>query len=204
MSWLSKFRRTSLGYLTLMVLFYHGIGILIMFVGTFLLENAFIPDYEAPSRPAPLSFVSVLSAGPIEEILFFGIPFYASGNHLVVLAGGIVWTMLHVLNTNTLEISNLAYANWLFVIPSLFLSLRTWISGKGWFAIVTHSTWNTIFFILGCLVGEVSCLVNVGSDDFVSSSISSIVLSSTLAVFAYMLYTRKVKRNGEENTLSIH
>lgn len=171
-----------------------------MLVGTFLLEYVFMPEYEEPSRPGPLSIVSVISAGPIEEILFFGIPFYASGNHLAVLAGGIFWVMLHILNTDTLGISSLAYANWLFVIPSLFFSLRTWISGKGWFAIVAHSTWNMIFFILGCLVDEVSCLVNAGSDT--SDSISSILLSSILIVFIYFLFTRKFKIQNLKSVFS--
>lgn len=158
-----------------------GIGILIMLVGTFLLEYIFMPEYEEPSRPGPLSIFSVISEGSTEEILFFGIPFYASGNYLAVLPGGIFWVMLHILNRDTLGISSLAYANWSFVIRSLFFSLRTSISGKGWFAIFTHSTWNMIFFILGCLVGDVLCLVNAGSHT--SASISS--LSSILIAFIY-------------------
>ncbi|MFY9566662.1 MAG: hypothetical protein WAQ29_09955, partial [Nitrososphaeraceae archaeon] len=32
-SWLTPYRRTSIGYLTKMLLFYHGIGILIMTLG---------------------------------------------------------------------------------------------------------------------------------------------------------------------------
>ena len=102
-----------------------------MLIGTSVVEKVFL-DYEEPTRPLYLSLV--LSAGPIEETIFFGIPFYVFANNLVVLAGGIIWAMLHILNTNTFEMSALAYANWLFVIPSLFFSLRTWISGKGWFA----------------------------------------------------------------------
>ena len=88
-----------------------------------------ISNYEEPSLPRYLTLV--LSAGPTEETLFFGIPFYAFGNHYVVLAGGIIWAMLHILNTHAVDIHNLAYANWLFVIPSFFFSFRTWISGKG-------------------------------------------------------------------------
>ncbi|MDW0281000.1 MAG: hypothetical protein QN720_00745, partial [Nitrososphaeraceae archaeon] len=116
-----------------MLLFYHGIGVLIMVIGTFIIERI-IPEYQEVS--VPLSIISVLAAGPIEEILFFGLPFYVLGHHLIVLAGGILWVMLHILNTDTLELGTLSYANWLFVLPSLFFSLRTWISGKGWFAIL--------------------------------------------------------------------
>ena len=45
-----------------------------------------VPEYQEAS--VPLSIISVLSTGPIEEILFFGLPFYIFGNHLVVLGRG--------------------------------------------------------------------------------------------------------------------
>lgn len=185
-SWLSPFRRTSLGYLTKMLLFYHGVGLLIMIIGTTIIEYL-VPEYQDVS--VPLSIISVLSAGPIEEILFFGLPYYIFGNHLVVLGGGIVWVMLHILNTNTFELTTLSYANWLFVIPSLFFSLRTWISGKGWFAILTHSLWNGVFFALGCLVGEVSCSVILRESDILTGS--SLWLSAVLIVLVFILYKRK-------------
>src|SRR5215213_7146278 len=38
-SWLSKYRRTSLGYLTKMLLFYHGIGILLLLAVTPVIEQ---------------------------------------------------------------------------------------------------------------------------------------------------------------------
>ena len=126
-----------------------------MIIGTFLAETT-ISGYKEPTTP--LSIASVLSAGPIEETLFFGIPFYIFGNHFLVLATGTIWAMLHIL-TACPDINNLAYANWLFVIPSLFFSLRTWISGKGWFAIITHSIWNATFFALSCGTGEISCML---------------------------------------------
>ncbi|MGI0001729.1 MAG: CPBP family glutamic-type intramembrane protease [Nitrososphaeraceae archaeon] len=186
-SWLTPYRRTSIGYLTKMLLFYHGIGILIMTLGTVIIEHL-VPEYQDAS--VPLSIISVLSAGPIEEILFFGLPYYIFGNHLVVLGGGLVWVMLHILNTDTFELTTLSYANWLFVIPSLFFSLRTWISGKGWFAILTHSLWNGIFFTLGCLVGEVSCSVTLRGNDILANS-NSLWLSAILIVLVFILYKRK-------------
>ena len=189
-SWLTPYRRTSIGYLTKMLLFYHGIGILIMIIGTTIIQNL-VPEYQDVS--VPLSIISVLSAGPIEEILFFGLPYYIFGNHLVVLGGGIVWVMLHILNTDTFEITTLSYANWLFVIPSLFFSLRTWISGKGWFAVLTHSLWNGIFFTSGCLVGEVSCNLTLRGSDLWTSS-SSLWLSAILIVLVFILYKRKPSR----------
>lgn len=185
-SWLSRYRGTSISYLTTMLLFYHGIGLLLMLIGSSVADKV-ISDYKEPS--IPLSLTSVLSAGPIEETIFYGIPFYVFGNNLVVLAGGIAWAMIHILNTNTPSFSNLAYANWLFVVPSLFFSLRTWISGKGWFAILTHSAWNGIFFMLGCAFGETSC-VNISSEKIFAVSIGSIILSGTLLSLTYLLYKR--------------
>lgn len=189
-SWLSPLRRTSISYLTKILLFYHGIGIVIMILGTLIIEQL-VPGYQEAS--VQLSVISVLSAGPIEEILFFGLPFYIFGNHLIVLGGGIIWVMLHIFNTDTFELSALSYANWLFVIPSLFFSLRTWISGKGWFAILTHSAWNGIFFTLGCLVGEISCNITLQGNDNVAG-ISSLALSAILIALIFFLYKRKIKR----------
>ena len=198
LSWMSAYRQTSIGYLVMMVLFYHGIGIVVMLLGTLIVERVIIPGYEEPSRPIPLSIISVLSAGPIEETLFFGIPFYTLGNPFIVLAGGVLWATLHILNTDTLQINSLAFANWLFVIPSLFFSLRTWISGKGWFAIVSHSIWNLLFFNLACFIGEIpyssSCriLSSETYTDELGANITSLVISAALVLFTYLLYKRKV------------
>jgi membrane protease YdiL (CAAX protease family) len=170
-----------------MLLFYHGIGFILMLVGSSIAENV-ISDYKEPS--VPRSPLLVISAGPIEETLFFGIPFYIFGNHFVVLATGIVWAMMHILNTGTLDIRALAYANWLFVIPSLFFSLRTWISGKGWFAIVTHSAWNGLFFVLGCTSGEFLCVENLSGGKFVAE-ISNIMIAGILLILTYMIYCKR-------------
>lgn len=187
MSWLLPYRRRSIGYITKMLLFYHGIGILMTIVGTLVIEQI-VPGYQEAS--VPLSIISVLSAGPIEEILFFGLPFYILGHHLLVLAGGVVWAMLHILNTNTLELNALSYANWLFVIPSLFFSLRTWISGKGWFAIFTHTIWNGIFFAATCISGQTFCIISWSQGDS-PGIINSIIVSGGLLSLTYVLYRRK-------------
>src|SRR5215218_10950061 len=184
-SWLSKYRRTSVGYLTKMLLFYHGIGFGLLLIGSDIIDQV-IPDYEQPSIPR--SLLSVLSAGPIEETLFFGIPFYVFGNAYSVLVTGAVWVAMHLLNTDTLEASSLAFGNLLFVLPSLFFSLRTWVSGKGWFAVVTHSAWNGIFFAAGCSVGEFTC---TAVDIDISSTAISIALSGVLLGVTYVLYRRK-------------
>lgn len=158
-----------------------------MIIGTAILEKTII-GYTEPM--VSRSLLPVLTAGPIEESLFYGIPFYATGNHLLVLASGILWVMVHILNTKSLAISTLAYANWLFVIPSFFYSFRTWISGKGWFAIVAHSTWNGIFFSLGCVYGEYECSI-VPKDIPTIYTLGSMVLATVLLILTLFLYIRK-------------
>lgn len=190
-SWLSKYRRTSVGYLTKMLLFYHGIGFVLLLIGSTIIDQV-IPDYEQPSIPR--SLLSVLSAGPIEETMFFGIPFYVFGNAYSVLVTGAVWVAMHLLNTDTLEASSLAFGNLLFVLPSLFFSLRTWVSGKGWFAVVTHSAWNGIFFVAGCATGEFMCTA-VDSD--VSVTIFSVATSGALIAATYSLYRRKENKERQ-------
>lgn len=190
-SWLSKYRRTSVGYLTKMLLFYHGIGFGLLLIGSTIIDQV-IPDYEQPSIPR--SLLSVLSAGPIEETVFFGIPFYVFGNAYTVLVTGAAWVAMHLLNTDTLEASSLAFGNLLFVLPSLFFSLRTWVSGKGWFAVVTHSAWNGIFFAAGCATGEFTCTA-VDSD--ISVTIFSVATSGALIAATYSLYRRKENKERQ-------
>lgn len=187
-SWLSRYRRTSVGYLTKMLFFYHGIGIGLLLIGSAVIEQA-LPDHEEPSIPH--SLFGVLVAGPFEETLFFGIPFYVFGNAYLVLATGAIWAGTHIFNTATYEINSLAFGNMLFVLPSLFFSLRTWVSGKGWFSIVTHSAWNGVFFAAGCSTGEFQCTA-VDSD--ISVTVTSIAFSAGLIAATYALYKRRESR----------
>ncbi len=87
-SWLSKYRQTSIRYLIKMALFCHGLGYILALIGAVIAQQI-IPEYKAPL--IPLTLAEALSAGPFEETIFFGIPFYATGNHYVVLGMGIVW-----------------------------------------------------------------------------------------------------------------
>jgi len=163
-----------------MVLFYHLIGFVIMVIGSIVVD-IIVNDYSEPT--IPLTVISVIFAGPFEETLFFGLPFYLTGNNLVTLAGGVVWASLHILNTPTVQVSSLAYLTWLFVTPSIFASLRTWITGKGWFAIVSHSIWNLIFFAVGCTNGEFPCRIINEKDNLID-----IAYVSTSAVFILLTY----------------
>jgi hypothetical protein len=126
--------------------------------------------------------------------LFFGIPFYAFGNTYLVLATGIIWAATHIFNTATYELNALAFGNMLFVLPSLFFSLRTWVSGKGWFAVATHSAWNGIFFAAGCSAGELKC---TAIDSDIGATVTSIALSAILVVATYALYKRRESKERQ-------
>ena len=168
-----------------MLLFYHGIGIGLLLVGSAAIDQV-LPEHEEPSIPRSLS--GVLAAGPIEETIFFGIPFYIFGNAYSVLVTGAIWVGIHLLNTDTLSVNSLAFGNLLFVLPSLFFSLRTWVSGKGWFSVATHSAWNGVFFAAGCAAGEFTCTA-VDSD--ISATVISVALSAALIAATYALYKRR-------------
>jgi len=190
LTWISKYRRNSIYYLTIMVLFYHLIGFVMMVIGSVIVDLV-VNKYNEPT--IPLTVFSVIFAGPFEETIFFGIPFYLTGNNLVTLAGGVIWASLHILNTPTVQVSSLAYLTWLFVTPSIFASLRTWISGKGWFAIIAHSIWNLIFFAAGCTNGEFPCLI-VNEKDFLIdiAYVSTSIVFILLTYFLYLRYENKM------------
>ncbi len=175
--WISPYRNTSLVHLVLMVLFYHAIGLLLMLGGSVAVQLS-MNDHNPSSIPRYL--VPVLGAGPIEESVFFGIPYYATGN---VVA---------------LDAASLSYSNWLFVMPSFFYSLRTWISGKGWFAILAHSSWNGLFFMLGCAYNEYKCALFPSSGASPLTQSVWIVLSIALVTaLTYFFYRRRLRIRAE-------
>jgi hypothetical protein len=190
-TWLRRFRKNSVGYLAKMLLFYHGIGIALLLAGMAIL-SLIIPNYEEPSIPH--SLIGVLAAGPIEETVFFGIPFYALGSSHAVIVTGALWAVLHIFNTPNLEVARLAFGNWLFVIPSLFFSLRTWASGKGWFSVAVHSAWNGVFFGAGCYMGEIKC--SVLEPDMLYNA-GTVALSAALLGGTYVLYRWRQKKERQ-------
>jgi hypothetical protein len=191
-SWLSRFRRNSVGYLTVMLFFYHGVGVVLLVGGMAIIELA-IPSHEEPT--VDRSLISVLAAGPIEESIFFGIPFYVFGNTYSVLVTGALWAAMHVLNTpNILDINSLSFGNLFFVIPSLFFSLRTWASGKGWFSVATHSAWNGVFFGAGCAAGEFAC---TGLDQEPEGTLFWVLLSAGLLTATYILYRKRESKERQ-------
>jgi hypothetical protein len=173
-----------------MAFFYHGIGVALMFASSVIIP-VFLPDYEIPE--VPVSIVMAITAGPVEESIFFGIPSYLFGNIYAILGMGFFWSAVHILNTEIIDINNLAYGSFLFAIPHIFFSLRTWTSSKGWFAVVFHSAWNLAFLLSYCTLGITTCGV-VSQEGFVID-ILVIIIAGSLVAIAYLLYKKHTKPN---------
>jgi len=186
-NWLKPFQRKNFFYLLKMGLFYHSLGLVLMFLGSNLIEEIFT-EYESPQ--IPVSILLAISAGFFEETIFFGIPFYLSGNPLIILGTGIIWSLAHLFNTGIISIQNLAYAGFLFSIPHIFFSLRTWISGKGWFAILFHSGWNLLFLIFYCSIGLRQC--NIINENF---DIINLLMGSASIMIVYFAYANNKKKH---------
>lgn len=151
-SWLSEYRSTWVEHLLIMGLFYYFMGLILSYLVGELNYSLF--GYE--ERYSPRSLLFILEASPLEETLFFGIPFYATGNQIVLLSTGIVWTFMHLMNTETAtsSLTSLAYENFAFTTMPLFFAIRTWKSGKGWFSILFHAIWDLSIFCFLILGGR--------------------------------------------------
>ena len=152
------------------------------------LATSVISDYTAPQIPVSVSLA--LSAGFFEEAVFFGIPTYLSGHPLVILGSGIIWSVAHLFNSGVVSIETLAYGGFLFSIPHIFFSLRTWSSGKGWFAIAFHSGWNFSFLMMYCGMGLRGCSI-MNDEKF---EILNIILAIATVAMVYLAYISKVKK----------
>ena len=174
-TWLRPYQKKTFGYLLKMGFFYHFLGLVLMYLVSNLATSV-ISGYSIPQIPVSVSLA--LSAGFLEEAVFFGIPTYLSGHPVVILASGIVWSAAHLFNTGIISIETLAYGGFLFSIPHIFFSLRTWSSGKGWFAIAFHSGWNVSMLMLYCGMGLRECsIINDEPFDILNrTSISHLLL----------------------------
>lgn len=160
-----------------------------MYLGSNLVTTV-ISDYAVPEIPISISLA--LSAGFFEEAAFFGIPFYRSGNPLVVLGTGVIWSAAHLFNTGVISIETLAYGGFLFSIPHIFFSLRTWSSGKGWFAIAFHSGWNISFLMIYCGIGLRDCsIINEGLFDLLN-----IIMAIATVSIVYLAYLNQEKKKN--------
>ena len=185
-TWLKPFEKNGTLYLLKMALFYHALSLALMYVGSFLATTT-IPDYEAPQFPVSLSLA--LSAGLLEESIFFGIPYYMTGNPIVLLGTGFVWSISHLFSSGTFSIDTLAYGGFLLTIPHIFFSIRTWISGKGWFAILFHSLWNVAALGTYCAIGLRQCSIFNDSLD-----ILNVIMAASAGMIVYMAYKNKENR----------
>jgi len=185
-SWLSKYRKTTVPYLLKMAFFYHILGLALMYAGSAIVVEV-VPGYEIPQ--IPVSATLALAAGSMEESLFFGIPYYLSFNHYLVLFTGILWSAVHIFNTESFTASNLAFGGFLFTVPHIFFSLRTWVSGKGWFAIAFHSSWNVAVLFSFCAAGLRVCTA-FGSGDSFMIDLLSLIIGASLIPIVYLLYKK--------------
>lgn len=193
-SWLSKYRQTSFVYLCKMGLFYSALGLIIAFAVYGIQYIVF--EYEEPA--VPVSLVFAIMAGPMEETLFFGIPFALSGNHFVVLGTGILWSIMHLFNGQEVGVEGfLSTSTFAFTITHIFFSLRAWKSGKGWFTIFFHSVWNAAAVMLSMALGEIPAMIY---DSTFAGMLEGglIVISIILLAITYPLYKWRLKREARK------
>jgi hypothetical protein len=182
-TWLRPFRKNNPVYLLKMGLFYHGLGLILMYSGSFLVTST-VPDYEIPQFPVSLSLA--VTSGILEESVFFGIPYHMSGHPLVLLGSGIVWSAAHLFNSGVFSVETLAYGGFLFSIPHIFFGIRTWISKKGWFAILFHSGWNFTFLIIYCALGLREC--SIVNDTY---DILNVIMAAAAGIIVWLAYQNK-------------
>ena len=182
-TWLKPFEKTSVLYILKMGLFYHGLGLVLMYLGSFF-ATIVISDYEIPQFPVSISLA--LSSGLLEESVFFGIPYYLSANPFVIFGSGMVWSIAHLFSSGTFTVETLSYGGFLLTIPHIFFSIRTWASKKGWFAIVFHSGWNISFLLLYCMWGLRQC--SLLNDSF---DVLNILMATSAGIIVYLAYQNK-------------
>lgn len=190
-NWLAPFSRKSTWYLVVMGLFYHGMSVGLMYAGSALVTTI-SSDYEFPSFP--VSIVMAATSGPIEETLFFGIPYFLSANPHSMLVTGAIWSVAHIFNTQVFAFNSLGYVSFLITIPHVFFSLRVWSSGKGWFAIAFHSVWNLIFLLSYCYAGLKSCTIFGEGEFFIIDMFALSLAGSLLAITSLLYFKNKIAK----------
>ncbi len=185
-NWLKPFQKNSIPYLLKMGLFYHGLGLILMYAGSYFADKI-IPDYTIPQIPVSISLA--LSSGILEESVFFGIPYYLSGHPLVLLGSGVIWSVAHLFNSGVLSMNNLAYGMFLLAIPNIFFSIRVWSSKKGWFAIMFHSVWNFTVLISYCTMGLRQC--NIINDTY---DVLNAIMAVSSGIIVYIAYQSTKKK----------
>ncbi|MGD2106703.1 MAG: CPBP family intramembrane metalloprotease [Nitrosopumilaceae archaeon] len=187
-SWLKDYRNLSYWYLIKMGLFYSGVGLVAAF--SIIGIEYYLFDYEEPM--IPISLIQIILAGPVEETLFFGIPFAISGNSYVVLGTGALWASAHIFNAQMVEEESFSYSTFGFAIPHIFFSLRAWKSGRGWFTIPFHSAWNAMIYGISVVIGEFPLMII--DEKFPEIDVVMIIFSVIIMGITYPLYRWRLKR----------
>lgn len=182
-TWLRPFQKNNPLYLLKMGLFYHALSLILMYAGSFLATSVIL-DYEIPQFPVSVSLA--ISSGLLEESVFFGIPYYMVGNPAILFGTGIVWSILHLFSSGVYSFETLAYGGFLLSIPHIFFSIRTWVSKKGWFAILFHSGWNFLFLLFYCVLGLRQCSI---LDDVYD--VLNVAMAASVGVIVYLAYQNK-------------
>ncbi len=190
-TWLKPFSNNSIKHILKMAVFYHVFALLFMY---FVMTSFFVSDTSHEIPFYPVTLVDLVTAGPLEESLFFGIPYYVTGNQYVMLGTGIFWTLTHLGGFDEdLNFSEelITWESSAFVIPTLFFSYRTWLSGKGWLSILLHSVWNAGIFGFDCVSGYGDCTIYDSSLEGKIYTSALILGSAILLGITYWSYLRR-------------
>ena len=199
LTWLKPFSNNSIKHILKMAVFYHLFALFLMF---FVTSTFFVydPGHEIPFFP--LTLIDLTTAGPIEESIFFGLPYFLTGNQYVMLGTGIVWALGHIGGFDEDGNFSEEWLNWenlTFVIPTMFFSYRAWLCGKGWLSIVLHSIWNAGMFGIDCVSGFGECTIYESGVEGMVYSISLILGSAILLGITYWAYRRRERKNEKSN-----
>jgi len=200
-TWLKPYSNNSIKHILKMAVFYHLMALFLMFLvtSTFFVYD---PSHEIPFYP--LTLIDLTTAGPIEESLLFGLPYYLTGNQYVMLGTAVFWALSHIGGFD--EDGNfsqdwLTWENLAFVIPTMFFSYRTWLSGKGWLSIILHSVWNAAAFGIDCVSGFGDCIIYESGFEGIAYSIILLLGSTILLGLTYWAFRRRVHKN-EKSAIS--
>ena len=197
-TWLSVYHKTTFVHISLMFIFYSLIG-LVAATAVWNVQE-YVYNYEEPIPD--VSLLSAIIAGPFEETLFFGLPYAISGNTYVVLITGTIWSASHLLNTQQLFLEGLfSFSSFAFTIPHIFFSLRAWKSGKGWYTVILHSSWNAVVIIALFATDELPTKIFDTSVIGTFSEISNIVIAGILIAITYPLYKLRMKKDAQKKLI---
>jgi len=145
---LSKFQNPSLRYAFELAVICYGITILI---STFTQDLPTVSFHKQVLFEVPINiFNSTILTPILEEILFFGIPLGLTNHPILILAAGVLWSILHLFVPMNVETYSLSLNAFIATLPILFIHFKLWKSGLGWVSIVVHCGYNLLVKSLSC------------------------------------------------------